>query len=248
MQLGLELLRFDMSEYMERHTVSRLIGAPPGYVGYDQGGLLTDAVTKHPHSVVLLDEIEKAHPEVFNLLLQVMDHGTLTDNNGRKADFRNVIVVMTTNAGAESIAKRSIGFSTQDNSTDAMEAINKLFTPEFRNRLDAIVPFEPLDQDVILTVVDKFLTSLQTQLDEKRVQLHVDDSAREWLVEEGYDRNMGARPMERVIQEHIKKPLADMVLFGELSKGGIAQVSVNAEGDVLSVSAVVEISEEAVPA
>ena len=201
MQLGLELQRFDMSEYMERHTVSRLIGAPPGYVGYDQGGLLTDAVTKHPHCVVLLDEIEKAHPEVFNLLLQVMDHGTLTDNNGRKADFRNVIVVMTTNAGAESISKRSIGFATQDNSTDAMEAINKLFTPEFRNRLDAIVPFEALGQDVILTVVDKFLTALQTQLDEKRVQLQVDDDARNWLVEEGYDPHMGARPMERVIQE-----------------------------------------------
>ena len=248
MQLGLELLRFDMSEYMERHTVSRLIGAPPGYVGYDQGGLLTDAVTKHPHSVVLLDEIEKAHPEVFNLLLQVMDHGTLTDNNGRKADFRNVIVVMTTNAGAESISKRSIGFSVQDNSTDAMEAINKLFTPEFRNRLDAVVPFEPLDQEVILTVVDKFLTALQTQLDEKQVQLQVDDAAREWLVEEGYDRNMGARPMERVIQEHIKKPLADMVLFGALSKGGIAKVTVDAKGEGLSVEAVTEKAEEAVPA
>ncbi|MGB0142954.1 MAG: AAA family ATPase, partial [Luminiphilus sp.] len=248
MQLGLELLRFDMSEYMERHTVSRLIGAPPGYVGYDQGGLLTDAVTKHPHSVVLLDEIEKAHPEVFNLLLQVMDHGTLTDNNGRKADFRNVIVVMTTNAGAESISKRSIGFSVQDNSTDAMEAINKLFTPEFRNRLDAVVPFEPLSQEVILTVVDKFLTALQTQLDEKQVQLQVDDAAREWLVEEGYDRNMGARPMERVIQEHIKKPLADMVLFGALSKGGIAKVTVDAKGEGLSVEAVTEKAEEAVPA
>ncbi|HCJ38706.1 MAG TPA: ATP-dependent Clp protease ATP-binding subunit ClpA, partial [Halieaceae bacterium] len=235
MQLGLELQRFDMSEYMERHTVSRLIGAPPGYVGYDQGGLLTDAVTKHPHCVVLLDEIEKAHPEVFNLLLQVMDHGTLTDNNGRKADFRNVIVVMTTNAGAESISKRSIGFATQDNSTDAMEAINKLFTPEFRNRLDAIVPFEALGQDVILTVVDKFLTALQTQLDEKRVQLQVDDDARNWLVEEGYDPHMGARPMERVIQEHIKKPLADMVLFGALSKGGIARVSIKSDGNGLEV-------------
>ena len=248
MQLGLELLRFDMSEYMERHTVSRLIGAPPGYVGYDQGGLLTDAVTKHPHSVVLLDEIEKAHPEVFNLLLQVMDHGTLTDNNGRKADFRNVIVVMTTNAGAESISKRSIGFSVQDNSTDAMEAINKLFTPEFRNRLDAVVPFEPLSQEVILTVVDKFLTALQTQLDEKQVQLQVDDAAREWLVEEGYDPNMGARPMERVIQEHIKKPLADMVLFGALSKGGTAKVTVDSKGEGLSVEAVTEKAEEAIPA
>ena len=246
MQLGLELLRFDMSEYMERHTVSRLIGAPPGYVGYDQGGLLTDAVTKHPHSVVLLDEIEKAHPEVFNLLLQVMDHGTLTDNNGRKADFRNVILVMTTNAGAENISKRAIGFASQDNSTDALEAINKMFTPEFRNRLDAIVPFEPLDQEVILTVVDKFLTALQTQLDEKQVQLQVDDAARDWLVEEGYDKTMGARPMERVIQEHIKKPLADMVLFGALSKGGVAVVTVDPEGDALLVSADTATIEEPV--
>lgn len=248
MQLGLELLRFDMSEYMERHTVSRLIGAPPGYVGYDQGGLLTDAVTKHPHSVVLLDEIEKAHPEVFNLLLQVMDHGTLTDNNGRKADFRNVILVMTTNAGAENISKRAIGFASQDNSTDALEAINKMFTPEFRNRLDAIVPFEPLDQEVILTVVDKFLTALQTQLDEKQVQLQVEDTAREWLVEEGYDKTMGARPMERVIQEHIKKPLADMVLFGALSKGGVAVVTVDPDGDGLLVSADTATIEEPVPA
>lgn len=248
MQLGLELLRFDMSEYMERHTVSRLIGAPPGYVGYDQGGLLTDAVTKHPHSVVLLDEIEKAHPEVFNLLLQVMDHGTLTDNNGRKADFRNVILVMTTNAGAENISKRAIGFASQDNSTDALEAINKMFTPEFRNRLDAIVPFEPLDQEVILTVVDKFLTALQTQLDEKQVQLQVDDAAREWLVEEGYDKTMGARPMERVIQEYIKKPLADMVLFGALSKGGVAVVTVDSEGDGLLVSADTATIEEPVSA
>lgn len=248
MQLGLELLRFDMSEYMERHTVSRLIGAPPGYVGYDQGGLLTDAVTKHPHSVVLLDEIEKAHPEVFNLLLQVMDHGTLTDNNGRKADFRNVILVMTTNAGAENISKRAIGFASQDNSTDALEAINKMFTPEFRNRLDAIVPFEPLDQEVILTVVDKFLTALQTQLDEKQVQLQVDDAAREWLVEEGYDKTMGARPMERVIQEHIKKPLADMVLFGALSKGGVAAVTVDPDGDGLLVSADTQELEEPVSA
>ena len=248
MQLGLELLRFDMSEYMERHTVSRLIGAPPGYVGYDQGGLLTDAVTKHPHSVVLLDEIEKAHPEVFNLLLQVMDHGTLTDNNGRKADFRNVILVMTTNAGAENISKRAIGFASQDNSTDALEAINKMFTPEFRNRLDAIVPFEPLDREVILTVVDKFLTALQTQLDEKQVQLQVDDAAREWLVEEGYDKTMGARPMERVIQEYIKKPLADMVLFGALSKGGVAVVTVDPEGDGLLVSADTATIEEPVSA
>ena len=236
MQLGLELLRFDMSEYMERHTVSRLIGAPPGYVGFDQGGLLTDAVTKHPHSVVLLDEIEKAHPEVFNLLLQVMDHGSLTDNNGRKADFRNVILVMTTNAGAENVSRRSIGFTLQDHSTDALEAINRMFTPEFRNRLDGIVPFEPLAEDVILTVVDKFLTELQGQLDEKGVTLDVDEDARLWLVEKGYDRNMGARPMARVIQEHIKKPLADMVLFGNLKKGGTARVRLAADGSDLEVA------------
>ncbi len=237
LQMGLELVRFDMSEYMERHTVSRLIGAPPGYVGFDQGGLLTDAVTKHPHSVVLLDEIEKAHPEVFNLLLQVMDHGTLTDNNGRKADFRNVILVMTTNAGAENISRRSIGFTLQDHSTDALEAINKMFTPEFRNRLDAVVPFEPLAEDVILTVVDKFLTELQGQLDEKRVTLDVDEDARLWLVEKGYDRNMGARPMARVIQEHIKKPLADLVLFGALKKGGTAHVRLHKNGSELEVDA-----------
>ena len=247
LQLGLELIRFDMSEYMERHTVSRLIGAPPGYVGFDQGGLLTDAVTKHPHSVVLLDEIEKAHPEVFNLLLQVMDHGTLTDNNGRKADFRNVIFVMTTNAGAENVSRRSIGFTQQDHSTDALEAINRMFTPEFRNRLDATVPFEPLGEDVILTVVDKFLTELQGQLDEKRVQLEVDEEARLWLVEKGYDRTMGARPMARVIQEHIKKPLADMVLFGALSKGGTATVSITDDRSELLVTAEVE-SEETVEA
>jgi ATP-dependent Clp protease ATP-binding subunit ClpA len=234
--LGLELVRFDMSEYMERHTVSRLIGAPPGYVGFDQGGLLTDAVTKNPHSVVLLDEIEKAHPEVFNLLLQVMDHGSLTDNNGRKADFRNVILAMTTNAGAESISRRTIGFTHQDHRTDGMEAINKMFTPEFRNRLDSIVQFEPLGEDVILTVVDKFLTELQGQLDEKRVTLDVDEDARLWLVEKGYDINMGARPMERIIQEHIKKPLAEMVLFGGLSKaGGTALVRLDKAEDKLEV-------------
>ena len=225
--LDLELIRFDMSEYMERHTVSRLIGAPPGYVGFDQGGLLTEAVSKHPHSVVLLDEIEKAHPEVFNLLLQIMDHGTLTDNNGRKADFRNVIFVMTTNAGAESISRRSMGFSEQDNSSDAMEAINRLFTPEFRNRLDAIIQFDPLPQEVILTVVDKFLVELQSQLDDKRVTLDIDDEARRWLVTKGYDKDMGARPMARVIQEYIKKPLAERVLFGDLSKeGGVVEVRV----------------------
>ena len=235
--LGLELIRFDMSEYMERHTVSRLIGAPPGYVGFDQGGLLTDAVTKHPHAVVLLDEIEKAHPEVFNLLLQVMDHGTLTDNNGRKADFRNVILVMTTNAGAESISRRSIGFTSQDHSTDGMEAITKTFTPEFRNRLDSVVQFQPLGEDVILTVVDKFLTELQSQLDEKRVTIDVDEDARLWLVEKGYDIHMGARPMERVIQEHIKKPLAEMVLFGSLAQsGGTALVRLNKAENKLEVT------------
>ena len=235
--MGLELVRFDMSEYMERHTVSRLIGAPPGYVGFDQGGLLTDAVAKHPHCVVLLDEIEKAHPEVFNLLLQVMDHGTLTDNNGRKADFRNVILVMTTNAGAENISRRTIGFTTQDHSSDGLEAVNKMFTPEFRNRLDSIVQFDALDEVVILTVVDKFLTELQGQLDEKRVTLHVDEDARLWLVEKGYDRNMGARPMERIIQEHIKKPLAEMVLFGDLAQGGgTALVQLNKSEDKLEVT------------
>jgi ATP-dependent Clp protease ATP-binding subunit ClpA len=239
--LGLELIRFDMSEYMERHTVSRLIGAPPGYVGFDQGGLLTDAVTQHPHAVVLLDEIEKAHPDVFNLLLQVMDHGTLTDNNGRKADFRHVILVMTTNAGAESISRRTIGFTSQDHSTDGLEAINRMFTPEFRNRLDSIVQFQPLAEDVILTVVDKFLTELQAQLDDKRVTLDVDVDARLWLVEKGYDIHMGARPMERVIQEHIKKPLAELVLFGALSQsGGTALVRLNSVENRLEVT----VSEE----
>jgi len=231
--LGLELIRFDMSEYMERHTVSRLIGAPPGYVGFDQGGLLTESVTKHPHSVVLLDEIEKAHPEVFNLLLQVMDHGTLTDNNGRKADFRHVILIMTTNAGAEMMAKRSIGFNVQDHSTDGMESINRLFTPEFRNRLDAIVQFDPLDPSVVHTVVDKFLFELQAQLDDKGITLHVSDAVRDHLVSEGYDKTMGARPMTRVIQELIKKPLAELVLFGEIGKaGGIIEVELE-EGEVV---------------
>ena len=225
--LGIELIRFDMSEYMERHTVSRLIGAPPGYVGYDQGGLLTDAVNKHPHSVILLDEVEKAHPDVFNLLLQVMDHGTLTDNNGRKADFRNVILIMTTNAGAELMSRSSMGFAKQDHTTDGMEAIKKMFTPEFRNRLDGIVQFGELTMDVITTVVDKFLVQLQAQLDSKKVFLEIDDEARLWLAENGYDAKMGARPMERLLQEKIKKPLAEEVLFGSLSeKGGTAYVSV----------------------
>ncbi|MEM8498627.1 MAG: ATP-dependent Clp protease ATP-binding subunit ClpA [Pseudomonadota bacterium] len=232
--MGLELVRFDMSEYMERHTVSRLIGAPPGYVGFDQGGLLTDAVTKNPHCVVLLDEIEKAHPEVFNLLLQVMDHGTLTDNNGRPADFRNVVLIMTTNAGAESITRSSIGFTQQDHSTDGMEALKRMFTPEFRNRLDGIIQFDNLPEEVILTVVDKFLVDLQTQLDEKKVVLEVDDEARRWLVSEGYDKNMGARPMARVIQENIKKPLAEAVLFGDLSANG-GTVNITVQGKKLKL-------------
>ena len=232
--LGVELLRFDMSEYMERHTVSRLIGAPPGYVGFDQGGLLTDAVTQTPHAVLLLDEIEKAHPDVFNILLQVMDHGSLTDNNGRKADFRHIILVMTTNAGAESAARRSMGFTTQDNSTDAMEVVTRTFTPEFRNRLDAIIQFDPLSESVILTVVDKFLVELQAQLDEKRVVIDVDDEARRWLVTKGYDEKMGARPLARVIKDQIKKPLAELVLFGELSEhGGTVYVTVDSSSDAL---------------
>ncbi len=225
--MGVELVRFDMSEYMERHTVSRLIGAPPGYVGFDQGGLLTEAVTKQPHCVLLLDEIEKAHPDVFNLLLQVMDHGSLTDNNGRSADFRNVILIMTTNAGAESMSRASIGFTKQDHSTDGMEVIKKTFTPEFRNRLDGIVQFGSLSLETIKTVVDKFLMQLQTQLDDKKITMDISDEAREWLATNGYDEKMGARPMARIIQEKIKKPLAELVLFGELSeKGGIVRIGV----------------------
>ena len=229
--MGIELIRFDMSEYMERHTVSRLIGAPPGYVGFDQGGLLTEAITKHPHAVLLLDEVEKAHPDVFNLLLQVMDHGTLTDNNGRKADFRNVVIVMTTNAGASEISRPSIGFTHQDHSSDGMEAIRKLFSPEFRNRLDAIIQFRSLDPAVITRVVDKFIYELEAQLQEKGVTLDVEDSAREWLAEHGFDAKMGARPMARVIQEHIKKPLAEELLFGRLSNGG--HLVIRAEDDRL---------------
>jgi ATP-dependent Clp protease ATP-binding subunit ClpA len=215
-----------MSEYMERHTVSRLIGAPPGYVGFDQGGLLTEAVNKAPHCVLLLDEIEKAHPDVFNLLLQVMDHGTLTDNNGRKADFRNVILIMTTNAGAQEMSRASIGFSQQNHSSDGMEAIKRIFAPEFRNRLDAIVQFGPLNVETIRTVVDKFLVELQVQLDDKKVTLHVDDSARDWFVEHGYSETMGARPMGRLIQDKLKKALAEEILFGELVDGGEVQVSI----------------------
>ena len=233
LHLGVELTRFDMSEYMERHTVSRLIGAPPGYVGYDQGGLLTEAVNKQPHSVVLLDEIEKAHPDIFNLLLQVMDHGTLTDNNGRKADFRNVILVMTTNAGAEQMASRGIGFNPSDNSSDGMEAIRRGFTPEFRNRLDAVIQFAPLKGEVIERVVDKFVLELEAQLEARHVELVVEPEARSWLAEKGYDENMGARPMGRTIQEHIKKPLADELLFGELANGG--RVVVRVAGDTLDL-------------
>lgn len=222
--MGVELVRFDMSEYMERHAVSRLIGAPPGYVGYDQGGLLTDAVIKNPYSVVLLDEIEKAHSDIYNILLQVMDHGTLTDNNGRKVDFRNVVLVMTTNAGVQETVRKSIGFKQQDNSHDALGAINKVFTPEFRNRLDAIIWFNHLDKDVILQVVDKFLIELQVQLDDKGVSIEVTEPAREWLAEQGYDKAMGARPMGRLIQEKVKKELANELLFGDLKEGGAVKV------------------------
>ena len=230
--MGIELVRFDMSEYMERHTVSRLIGAPPGYVGFDQGGLLTEAINKHPHAVLLLDEVEKAHPDVFNLLLQVMDHGTLTDNNGRKADFRNVVLVMTTNAGADQMSRPSIGFTEQDHSSDSGEAIKKMFTPEFRNRLDATVQFGPLDEKTIGHVVDKFIIELESQLEEKRVAIEVDEDARAWLAEHGFDKLMGARPMARIIQENIKRALAEELLFGRLEGGG--QVSVGVADDKLS--------------
>ncbi|MDK2776508.1 MAG: ATP-dependent Clp protease ATP-binding subunit ClpA [Pseudomonadota bacterium] len=233
--MGMELVRFDMSEYMERHTVSRLIGAPPGYVGYDQGGLLTEAINKNPHCVLLLDEIEKAHPEVFNILLQVMDHGTLTDNNGRKTDFRNVILIMTTNAGAEQMSRPSIGFTQQDHTTDGTEALKRLFTPEFRNRLDSVIQFAPLSRDTILHVVDKFLTELQGQLDDKRVMLNVGDDARQWLAEHGYDEKMGARPMGRLVQDKIKKPLAEKILFGELAQGGEVDIAVENGELVMSV-------------
>jgi len=224
--MGIELIRFDMSEYMERHTVSRLIGAPPGYVGFDQGGLLTEAINKHPHAVLLLDEVEKAHPDVFNLLLQVMDHGTLTDNNGRKADFRNVILIMTTNAGADQMSRPSIGFTEQDHSGDSGEAIKKMFTPEFRNRLDATVQFGPLDEKTIGHVVDKFIIELESQLEEKRVSIEVDENARAWLAKHGFDKLMGARPMARVIQENIKRALAEELLFGRLEGGGTVRIGV----------------------
>jgi ATP-dependent Clp protease ATP-binding subunit ClpA len=240
--MGIELIRFDMSEYMERHTVSRLIGAPPGYVGFDQGGLLTDAILKHPHAVLLLDEIEKAHQDVFNLLLQVMDHGTLTDNNGRKADFRNVIIVMTTNAGAEQMDRASIGFAQQDHTADGMEILKKMFSPEFRNRLDAIIQFQALDPTTISHVVDKFIIELEAQLESKRVTLEITTEARQWLAERGYDKKMGARPMARVIQENIKKPLAEELLFGRLVDGGHIVVDVENEELALHIPQEEEIA------
>jgi len=247
--LGIELIRFDMSEYMERHTVSRLIGAPPGYVGFDQGGLLTDAINKHPHCVLLLDEVEKAHPEVFNLLLQVMDHGTLTDNNGRKTDFRHVILVMTTNIGAEMISRASMGFTQQDHTHDNQEIMKKAFSPEFRNRLDAVIQFAPLPTSVVDSVVDKFLVELQAQLDDKKVLLEVDEDARLWLAERGYDRLMGARPMQRLIQEELKKPLAEKILFGELAEsGGTVRVHVGERDGKSALVLEVEKQNEPEPA
>ena len=242
MILGVELIRFDMSEYMERHTVSRLIGAPPGYVGFDQGGLLTEAVSKNPHAVVLLDEIEKAHPEVFNLLLQVMDHGTLTDNNGRKADFRNIVLVMTTNAGAQEMSRASIGFTQQDHSADGLSIIKKSFTPEFRNRLDAIIQFASLDALSVKRVVDKLVVELEAKLSNNNVTLELDDDAREWIAERGYDPKMGARPMARIIQEHIKRPLAEELLFGSLADGGHVRIGVGEDGE-LKLNAEPEIKE-----
>ena len=229
--LGVELVRFDMSEYMEAHTASRLIGAPPGYVGYDQGGLLTEKINQHPHCVLLLDEIEKAHPDVFNLLLQVMDHGTLTDNNGRVAIFKQVIVIMTTNVGADSISRSSMGFTQQDHSRDNTESLKRVFTPEFRNRLDAIIQFNPLDTSVVVSVVDKFLVELQVQLDDKQVTLEIDDEVRDYLAHKGYDRLMGARPMQRLIQDEIKKSLASMILFGDLVNGGVVHLTLEPEAN-----------------
>ena len=230
--LGVELIRFDMSEYMERHAVSRLIGAPPGYVGFDQGGLLTEAVTKHPYSVVLLDEVEKAHPDIFNVLLQVMDHGTLTDTNGRKADFRNVVLVMTTNAGAEMLNRSTIGFSNARESGDEMVEIKRMFTPEFRNRLDAIIPFAALSEPVVMQVVDKFLMQLEEQLQEKKVEASFTDALKRHLAKKGFDPLMGARPMARLIQETIRKALADELLFGRLAQGGHVIVDLDEEGKV----------------
>jgi len=229
LSLGLELIRFDMSEYMERHTVSRLIGAPPGYVGFDQGGLLTDAIDQHPHCVLLLDEIEKAHPDLFNILLQIMDHGKLTDHSGKAIDFRNVILIMTTNAGAQDLARAAFGFHKSTREGDDREAIDRLFAPEFRNRLDAIVPFARLPESVIARVVDKFILQLEAQLSDRNVTIELTDEARDWLVKNGYDEAMGARPMARVIQSQIKTPLADEVLFGRLKSGGVVKVVVTAD-------------------
>jgi ATP-dependent Clp protease ATP-binding subunit ClpA len=242
--LGVELLRFDMSEYMERHAVSRLIGAPPGYIGFDQGGQLTEAITKHPYSVLLMDEIEKAHPDIFNILLQVMDHGTLTDNNGRKADFRNVIIIMTTNAGADVLSKSSIGFTSNKQAGDEMESIKRMFTPEFRNRLDATISFASLDHDVILRVVDKFLLELENQLHEKKVDASFTPRLREFLAKKGFDPQMGARPMARLIQDTIRKALADELLFGRLVSGGKITIDV---GDEDKIKLTFDESKEAAP-
>lgn len=242
--LGVELVRFDMSEYMEAHTASRLIGAPPGYVGYDQGGLLTEKINQHPHCVLLLDEIEKAHPDVFNLLLQVMDHGTLTDNNGRVAIFKQVIIIMTTNVGADSISRASMGFTQQDHSRDNTEALKRVFTPEFRNRLDAIIQFNALDASVVISVVDKFLVELQAQLDDKQVTLEIDDEVRDYLAEKGYDRLMGARPMQRLIQDEIKKPLANMILFGDLVNGGVVHITLAPESTTDEDNSAVNLSKD----
>ncbi len=241
--LGIELLRFDMSEYMESHTVSRLIGAPPGYVGFEQGGLLTDAVNKHPHSILLLDEIEKAHPDVYNLLLQVMDHGTLTDANGRKTDFRHIILVMTTNAGAEDMSRASMGFTEQDHTTDGLGIIKKKFSPEFRNRLDSIIQFKSLSREAIDLIVEKFITELQARLSEKNVTLEVDGNAREWMAERGYDKQMGARPMARLVKDKLKKPLASEILFGSLVEGN-ARVTVTVENGELRVQIDTPIKEK----
>ena len=240
--MGMPLHRFDMSEYMERHAVSRLIGAPPGYVGFDQGGLLTEAITKQPHCVLLLDEIEKAHPDIFNILLQVMDHGTLTDNNGRKADFRNVVIIMTTNAGAEALSKTQIGFTKASSSGDEMAEIKRMFTPEFRNRLDGIISFAPLDKEVILRVVDKFLMQLEEQLHEKKVEIAFTDALKDYLADNGFDPQMGARPMARLIQDTIRSALADELLFGRLANGGKVTV------DVVDGEVKLDFAEEAVPA
>ncbi len=245
--LGIELIRFDMSEYMERHTVSRLIGAPPGYVGFDQGGLLTEAISKHPHAVLLLDEIEKAHPELFNLLLQIMDHGTLTDNNGRKADFRNVILVMTTNAGAQEMGRASMGFTEQDNTTDGMAIINRMFSPEFRNRLDSIIQFDALGPDAVVRVVDKLVMELEAQLDKNNVTIELEAAARQWIADKGYDPKMGARPMARVIQEQIKRPLAEKLLFGELVHGGHVRILLDDTGGIRLEATPATLSLEHIP-